>query len=118
MKSMNRNKRPFWYALFREKQRLEDGSYRMIYEEAVPMRAPISAGTGDSSVEQFGKDIRYDRVIVVDDVNCPIDENTILFIDTEPTKNADGDYVFDYIVKRVARSLNTVAIAVSRVNVS
>lgn len=57
-------------------------------------------------------------MIVLDDIACPIDETSILFVDVTPTKNANNDYVYDYIVKKVARSLNSVSIAISKVKVS
>ena len=69
-------------------------------------------------VEQFGNFISYDKVIVTDDLTCPIDENTVLFIDKSPEYDDDGNPLYDYIVKRVARSLNSISYAVSKVTVS
>lgn len=117
MRCLRRNKTPFWYALFREKERVK-GGHRPIYEDAVRMTGNISPAKGAAYAEPFGSDLQYDRVIVLDDPKCPIDENTILFIDVEPSRNTDGDYIYDYVVKKVARSLNSVSIAVSRVSVS
>lgn len=117
MKCLNRNKVPFYYALFLRKEQSGNG-YKPVYGEAVASRANISRATGNASVEQFGTNIEYDRVIYLDDVNCPIDENTILFIDVEPERNDNGDYIYDYIVKKVSRSLNSVSIAISKVKVS
>ena len=57
-------------------------------------------------------------MIVTDDLLCPIDENTVLFIDKEPGYTEDGTPLYDYIVKRVARSLNSISYAVSKVSVS
>lgn len=119
MKALKRNKVKFYYAPFVERKRSDKGyGYRVIYGEAVAETGNISPATGTISVEQFGNNVEYDKVIVLDDPNTPIDENSILFLDIEPLKNADGDYIFDYIVKKVARSLNSVSIAVSKVKVS
>ena len=82
------------------------------------MYGNISPAAGSTNAEQFGSNLDYDKVIVIDDPHCPIDENAILFIDVEPEKNNDGDYIYDYIVKKVARSINSVSIAISRVVVS
>ena len=124
MKTMERNKVPFWYLLYDRKEAVKDedgnetGDYRVVYKEAVFQRENISAATGSAQVEQFGNFISYDKVIVTDDLSCPIDENTVLFIDKEPEYDEDGNPLYDYIVKRVAKSLNSISYAVSKVNVS
>lgn len=117
MKCLLRNKTKFYYAPYLRKERLGSG-YKPIYGEAVEESGNISPATGSTSVEQFGNNVEYDKVIVLDDTACPIDENSILFVDIEPTKNSNDDYVYDYIVKKIARSLNSVSIAISKVNVS
>lgn len=124
MKTMERNKTPFWYLLYDKKVPVMDddgnetGDYRVIYKEAVQRKENISAATGSAQVEQFGNFISYDKVIVTDDLSCPIDENSVLFIDKEPEYDPDGNPLYDYIVKRVAKSLNSISYAVSKVDVS
>jgi len=124
MKTTERNKVPFWYLLFDQKTAIldddgnESGEYTILYEEAVQMEANISAATGAAQVEQFGNFISYDKVIVIDDMSCPIDENSVLFVDKEPEYAEDGTPMYDYLVKRVAKSLNSISIAISRVTVS
>ena len=124
MKTMERNKTPFWYLLYDKKVPVMDddgnetGDYRVIYKEAVQRKENISAAPGSAQVEQFGNFISYDKVIVTDDLSCPIDENSVLFIDKEPEYDPDGNPLYDYIVKRVAKSLNSISYAVSKVNVS
>lgn len=124
MKTLHRNKKPFWYLLFVEKTEIEDeygesiGEPRIIYSEPVQMMANISPATGQSQVEQFGNFISYDKVIVTDDMSCPIDENSVLFVDKEPEYDDDLNPLYDYTVKRIARSINSISIAVSKVDVS
>lgn len=124
MRCLKRNKKAFWYALYRDKQPVFDeygnrtGAVKIIYSEPQRLEANISPAMGDSQVEQFGNSVQYDKVIVLDDVNCPIDENTVLFVDTAPQTDEDGNLLFDYIVKKVAKSLNSVAIAIKKVEVS
>ena len=124
MKTMERNKTPFWYLLYDKKVPVMDddgnetGDYRVIYKEAVQRKENISAATASAQVDQFGNFISYDKVIVTDDLSCPIDENSVLFIDKEPEYDPDGNPLYDYIVKRVAKSLNSISYAVSKVNVS
>ena len=117
MKTMKRNQVPFWYLLYDRKEDLKDeygnesGESAIIYKPAVKMEANVSA-------EQFGNFAGYDKVIVTDDLSCPIDENSVLFIDKEPEYAKDGTPLYDYIVKRVAKSLNSISYAVSKVSVS
>ena len=68
-------------------------------------------------MEQFGQFVSYDKVIVTDDMDCPIAEDTVLFVDKNP-EYKDEKPLYDYIVKRVAKSLNSISIAISKVNVS
>ena len=119
MRCLKRNKRLFYYAPFLRRDTPEKGyGNKPVYGDAVAMRGNISPASGSIHAEQFGGSVDYDKVIVLDDPACQIDENAILFIDVEPTRNNNGDYIYDYVVKKVARSLNSVSIAVSRVVVS
>lgn len=124
MKIMERNKSTFYYLLYQSKERTTDeegnetGEGRVIYGDPVAMRANVSAATGYAQTEQFGNFITYDKVIVTDDLSCPIDENSVLFIDKEPEFDANGNPKYDYTVRRVAKSLNSISIAVSKVTVS
>lgn len=124
MKTMERNKVGFWYLLYDRKEPVTDengnetGEETVVYRDAVPFRANVSAATGSSQVEQFGALSGYDKVIVTDDMGCPIDEHSILFLDKEPEYDGDGRPLYDYMVKRVAKSLNSISYAVTKVSVS
>lgn len=146
MKALKRNKQRFYYCLFqgevekRNEQGRKTGERILQYAEATEMLANISTATGQSSTEQFGNLENYDKVIVFDDLNCPIDESTVLFIDKEPEYSQAVTYnitesntllgedeatrivievpKYDYRVLRIAKSLNSVSVAVSKVNVS
>ena len=124
MKCLERNKSDFFYLLFDKKEPVIDGNgrktgvYRVVYKSPVKHRANISAAKGEASTEQFGSDLKYDKVIVTDDIDCPMDENSVLFVDKKPEFDSDGNPIFDYIVKKVARSLNFASYAISKVNVS
>jgi len=117
MKCMVRNKVPFHYALYREKEELPNapGQFKVVYSRPLRMMGNVSPARGEANTELFGRDIQYDKVIVLEDPNCPIDEQSVLFIDKRPEFDTDGNPLFDYIVKRSARSLNSVAYAVSKV---
>lgn len=161
MRTANRNKRTIYYCLYRDKAELTDewgnasGEFAPTYDNALSMSANVSPATGNSQTEQFGNLDDYDKVIVTSWMDCPIDENTVLFIDKNPeyatvtvvvptqttndseeeTDNETDDSeeeqeepepvtmtistpVYDYRVRRVAKSLNHISIAVSKVKVS
>lgn len=123
MKILERNKTPFWYQLYDRTETVENEYGNevgpvVVYKDAVEMKGNISSATGSAQVEQFGNFAGYDKVVVVDDMSCPIEETTVLFIDKKPEYDAEGNPLFDYVVKRVAKSLNVIAYAVKRVDVS
>ena len=138
MRTLLRNKRTFYYCLYkgeeivRDAEGYESGEKILTYDEAVEMKANISPATGNAQIEQFGSFVSYDKVIVTDDLSVLIDENSVLFVDKEPeykevvigTDEDTGEDIivnvplYDYIVKRVAKSLNSVSIAISKVDIS
>ena len=116
MKTLNRNKTVFYYALYEGKEPLVDdygnvtGEYEVKYSQPKKFTANISAANGRADVEQFGANVDYDK----------IDEYSIVWIDTVPVIDNEGktETPHDYIVKKIARSLNTISVAVSKVEVS
>ena len=119
MRTLVRNRQPFWYALYEGKEELRDEQGFLTGEKAVkysgPMlykKANISSASGYSSTMQFGILADYDKVIVTGDMTCPIDENSILWIDETDTSKPH-----DYIVKRVRRSINGLSYEVAKVKV-
>jgi len=141
MKCLRRNRVPFWYCLFDSKVELVDedgnqtGEYAVIYKAPMKAMANVSAAHGEVQEEVFGRNLSYDKVIVMDDPDFPIVEDTVLFVDKPPEVvetsiaigvDNKGDLVtttinrplYDYIVKRAARTLNTVAYAIERVEVT
>ena len=125
MRTLIRNKIRICYANYHGKTPLKDeygnlsGEYQITYKNPVAVMANVSAARGESTTRQFGEDVSYDRIIVLDDPSFPIAETSILWIDTLPEIAEDGTTKtpHDYIVKQVAPSLNSVSIAVSKVNV-
>ena len=124
MRCMARNKTTFYYALYTGQTEIIDeygnatGQYSVTYDNPTKALGNVSAAQGEMQTRQFGDSESYDKVIVLDDVNTPIDEYSILWVDTPP--NLDGGSTatpHDYVVKKVARSLNSVSIAISKVSV-
>jgi hypothetical protein len=126
MRALHRNKVRVFYANYRDKAPLKDeygnltGEYDVSYDNPIAIMANVSAARGEATTRQFGDDEGYDRVIVLDDPKFPIAATSILWIDTPPEIAEDGstETPHDYIVKQVAVSLNSVSIAVSKVNVT
>jgi hypothetical protein len=94
------------------------GDYTTGYQDAVAAKGNISAAAGEADLEQFGTGIEYDKVIVLEGTNWPIDENTVLFVDKEPDyAKDDANHVhpiYNYVVVRVAKSLNHITLAIKR----
>ena len=84
MKLMKRNLTPVHYCLYSERVPLKDddgyetGEYKVGYGEAVQLMCSVSPATGYAQAEMFGNLESYDKVLITDDMTCPIDENTIL----------------------------------------
>ena len=126
MRCMVRNKSKFYYASYKGETEIKDeygnrtGEYNISYSNPIEKLGNVSAAQGEMQSRQFGESESYDKVIVLDDRNAPIDEHSILWVDTLPQLNEDGstDTPHDYTVKKVARSLNGVSIAVRKVRVN
>lgn len=147
MRCLDRNKSGFWYCtLLNGAAEIVDengnrtGEKLPVYNEAVHIEANVSPASGYAQNEQFGDLTDYDHVIVTDDINCPITESTVLFLEKQPEYATDSVTVlpereallgeqeptavvysvplYDYIVRRVSKSLNSVSIAVRKAKVS
>ena len=122
MIGLARNTKPFRYCLFTGKTPIldtdgnETGDYRVLYGLPNVCYGNISSAKGDVQLDVFGANLDYDRVIVLGTATTPIDETTVLFIDKPYEVDAQGNPKYDYVVKKVARSLNFTSIAISRVN--
>lgn len=133
MRCLVRNKCSFYYALYNGQTELIDeygnvtGQYSVSYTDPKRMDGNVSAAQGEVQSRQFGDSVVYDKVIILDDPTIPIDEYAILWVDAPPELTEDGHLVLkddgsvktphDYIVRKVAPSLNSVSIAISKVAV-
>lgn len=124
MRTLDYNKRTFYYCLYNAKTKIYDadgnftGEYTSGYSEAVAVKGNISAASGSADMEQFGTDIAYDKVIVLQGTNWEIDEHSVLFVDVEPSyedEETHSDPKYNYIVTKVAKSLNHTTLAIKRV---
>lgn len=119
MRELERNKRRIYYALFDKNEPILDddgndtGEERPLYFAPVELRINVSPALGESATRQFGEVVDYDRTLVICDMSLPINEKTVFWID-----ETDTEKPYDYTVKKVAKSLNSLQIAVKKVEVS
>jgi hypothetical protein len=95
------------------KQGFPSGNFAPVYSDIQTARLCVSANKGTSETSQYGTLLDYDRVMTTSDVNCPINEDSVLWLD-----GASTDEPWNYIVKRRSQSLNGVSYAVKKVTVS
>ena len=85
------------------------------YNKPVFFDANVSAGKGTAQEEVFGKDIDFTRTISTTDLTLPIDELSLVWIESEPKYLEDGTVdpnSADYkVAAKPARSLNQLMIA-------
>ena len=125
MRSMMKNETGFWYALFDRAENIidEDGhksaEKELIYHNPVYAEMNVSPPSGPVAIRAFGLKEDYDRILVSCDLDIPITSTSVLWVDTPPVINPDGstDTPYDYVVKKVAPSLNVLLIAISKVSV-
>ena len=118
MKLMKRNLRTIYYCLYQGQQpvydedKYETGETTISYSNPVAIKVNVSPASGYAQNGMFGNLTDYDKVILTDKMDCPIDENTLLYVDAPISGSPD------YKVKKVAKSLNHISYAVSEVKIS
>lgn len=124
MRTLDRNKRKFYYCLHKDKEKIYDenhnftGEYSPEYADPVEAKGYISASNGTTDTEQFGNNISYDKTLTLQGIDWPIDESSVLIIDSDydPEKTYEIP-PFDYLVVRKAVSLNHTVLAIKRVEI-
>lgn len=115
------NQRRIYYANFEgltpvlDENGYDTGEKIASYPHPVELHANVSPATGDAGVEYFGNELQYDRVVIIDDPNTPITEQSVMVIDRGLEYDQLLNVKFDYVVKRIARHLQFAVIAVSKV---
>lgn len=118
MRLLDRNRKAFWYCLYNSMGNAtdEDGNYTgeqvKSYAEPVKASGRITPNAGESSVENFGVGIEYDKKIILDGVDWPITETTVLFVDKDP---GDDLLQYDYTVSAVRPDINYTVVAIKKV---
>jgi hypothetical protein len=134
MKCMDRNRVKFFYALYENRVPITDeygnvtGEYEVLHGNPIEFFANVSAAQGEATTRMFGDNESYDKIIVMDNESPSLDIYSVLWVDTVPLLDNTGALAldesgkvitpYDYIVKKVAKSLNSVSIAISKVAVT
>lgn len=127
MKTLKLNQQSFWYAMYtNETKPIQDkdgnftGEYVPVYSKPKIGMGNISDGKGNITINPFGINEDYDRVIIPDNKASEIDEYSILWLDCVPVIDTKGNVItsHNYIVTKVANSLNSKTIAVKKVEVN
>ena len=86
------------------------------YNKPVHFNANVSSGKGTAQEEVFGPDVDYTRTISTTDLSLPIDELSLIWIETEPKYLEDGlvdpDSADYKVAAKPAKSLNSLVIAI------
>ena len=124
MRGLKRNQQSFWYALYSGETEQTDGEGNYtgeigpVYAVPVQMDANISASRGNAETDLFGVDVQYSKVISTCDMNCPITEESAIWIGRNPEDADKNPVPHNYVVARIARSLNSILIAVQEVKIT
>ena len=116
MHTLARNRRTFYYATYQGKQKFydDDGRYtgetEVTYSEPTEARMNISPSLGRAELESFGITSGYTHTIVTDDMDCPMDEYTIIWYGIPTTEK------HNYVVTRKAVALNHLIYALQEVS--
>ena len=116
MRCLTRNKQTFQYRNYSSKEEITRDGYntgvqKIVYTAPIKRRGSISPASGYSQTEQFGALDDYDKVIVVGG-DIPITETSVINIENLISTASEP---YDYIVRRVAKSLNYTSIAIKKV---
>lgn len=128
-----RNKRLIYYRNNMGEVPLTDsqGNYTgetgMQYSKPLPLRINVSEAKSrmdrlgsTTYIDPYGLELGYNKVLATSDMNCPIEEDSVLYIDRMPVIKPDGstDTPYDYILVQIKRSINNILYAVKRVDAS
>lgn len=120
MRTIQRNKRTIWYALYQGDTELVDGDGNLTGEHAdsyttpVETRMNVSGGRGQAEIEMFGIDNPFTHTAVTDDLTTPFDTDTAFWFGIEPT-SGQTQVEHNFRCTGVSRTINQVVIALAEV---
>lgn len=116
MRTLNRNKKPVWYATFVGKTMKVDanghktGEYDIEYSDPVFLPMNCSYNRKYIANEPYGVATDYEVTLVTDKIDCPIDETSVIWVGADPAESH-----FTHTVLKVAKTLNSITYVVKEV---
>ena len=116
MRTLGRNKRSLYYKLYLGEVENTDGGNLTgestpAYGDLTELRCNVSASVGSDAVSAFGGFTNYSRTVAVANINCPMDEESIVWFGIPTTEP------HNYIVTKRADSKNGILYALLEVKV-
>ena len=119
MRTLQRNKRTIWYALYNGVTEVvdDDGNYtgeqEVSYGEPIQAKMNVSGGRGQAEIELFGVDNPFTRTAVTDDLDTPFNTDTIFWFEADPETDPHN-----YRCTGISRTINQVVIALAELDVT
>ena len=119
MRTLQRNKRTIYYALYNGVQEVvdSDGNYtgeqEVSYGEVQTAKMNVSGGRGQAEIELFGVDNPFTRSAVTDDLTTPFNTDTIFWFEADPLVDPHN-----YRCTGVSRTINQVVIALAELDIN
>lgn len=119
MRGLKRDERTVYYAQYLSDTYITDaagyktGEKKRNYSSVAYVKGTLSHGEGKITPQFFGSNASFDRVFITHDMSCPINENSLIWIDNPTTDT--NDYIVACIPKKTP---NCIAIALRRATVS
>ena len=119
MQNLASNQQRIEYALYTGMEDIKigdkkTGEKKKTYTTPRELWIYVSPAKGEAVVEPFGTNDEYTNVMSISDPNCPIKEDTILWIGVTSQNSTPHNYQ----VTKVARGLNSTLYAIKKVSVS
>lgn len=119
MQSLASNQQKIEYALYTGMTDIysngkKTGEKQKSYATPKELWIYVSPAKGEAVIEPFGQNEDYTNVMSISDPNCPIKEDTILWIGITSANSTPHNYR----VTKVARGLSSTLYAIKKVSVS
>lgn len=119
MRTVQRDKRPVWYAFYAGQTEITDdngdftGEYDVEYTAPVKALMNVSGGRGQADVALFGLTQNFSRTAVTQDLDTNWNTEMVMWVERDPVTAP-----FNYRVAAVARTVNQVVLALEEVDVT
>ena len=89
---------------------LDTGETKLVYGDPIEFFGNLSMSGGESEAVEFGIDLsQYSAIVVLPKNYINVTETSLIWTDTEPTKDGEGNVISDnadYRIVKISKSLN------------